>query len=169
MDACSIQPSTELKLSAPTRLLVGQLRLAGVEFELLPHRRTTTAAAEARTLGVLPRAVAKTLVAIDDNGSCIRAILAASSKLSLSRLADAVSATSVELLTEGDLVGWYPQFELGAVPPFGGPEGDRVVIDRKLAELSHVIFDGGVHELSLRLRTADLIAVANAEIADIVE
>ena len=157
----------ELKLSSPTKLLVERLLPEGIEFELLPHHRTTTAAAEARSLGVLPQTVAKTIVTIDEDGSCIRAVLSAASQLSLSKLAEAVSAAGVELLAEADLIAWYPQFELGAVPPFGGPEGDRVVIDRKLAELSHVVFEGGTHALSLRMRTADLIVVASAELADI--
>ena len=38
-------------VAATTKLLVETLRSADVEFELLPHRRTLTATAEARALG----------------------------------------------------------------------------------------------------------------------
>jgi hypothetical protein len=44
----------QLEVAAATRLLVAALRDAELEFELLPHRRTTTAASEARVLGLLP-------------------------------------------------------------------------------------------------------------------
>ena len=91
----------------------------------------------------------------------------ASAHLSTTKLGTAVDAESVELLSEADLVRAYPQFELGAVPPFGGPGGDRVVIERRLARCGHVVFDGGVHDMSLRMRTTDLIAVAQARVADI--
>jgi Ala-tRNA(Pro) deacylase len=154
-------------ISAATRLLVRKLRAAEIEFELLPHRRTLTAASEARVLGVLPQGVAKTVIASDEQGGLIRAVVPASDRVSKSKLAAAVSATTVSLLTEGELASAYPQFELGAVPPFAGPAGDRVVVDSRLAHDEHVVFDGGVHDTSLRMRTDDLIAVADARVADI--
>lgn len=157
----------QLDVAAPTRLLVEELRDAGMEFELLQHRRTTTAAAEARALGVLAQVVAKTVIAADGEGAHIRAVVPASGHLSISKLAEAVSAPSVALLTEAELVGAYPQFELGAVPPFGGPAGDKVLIDRSFTNIDHVVFDGGVHDTALRMRTEDLIAIAEAQTADI--
>jgi Ala-tRNA(Pro) deacylase len=157
----------QLDIAAATQLLIDRLREAGVQFELLPHRRTTTASGEARVLGVLPQAVAKTVIASDDQGRKIRAVVPASSRVSMSKLAGAVSVGSVQVLTETELVGAYPQFELGAVPPFGGPAGDRVVVDRSLAGYEHVVFDGGVHDTSLRMQTDDLVEIAEAELADI--
>ena len=161
------RPTPKLDVAAATVALVEPLREQGLELELLPHRRTMRAAAEARALGVLAQTVAKTLVVRDDEGTCIRAVLPASARLSLDRLAAAVGAASVQLLTESELVSTYPQFELGAVPPFGGPAGDRVVVDRRLAECDHVLFEAGVHDTSLRLRTEDLLRVADAQVADI--
>ena len=144
-----------------------RLREQHVEFELLPHRRTVTAAGEARALGVRPHETAKTVIARDENGVNIRAVVLASSRLDLAKLAKAVNANVVALLTENELAGSYPQFELGAVPPFGGPAGDRVVVDRGLAHCEHVVLDAGVHDASLRLRTQDLIDVADAMLADV--
>jgi Ala-tRNA(Pro) deacylase len=154
-------------IAETTRLLVSMLRRTGFEFEILHHRRTTSAAAEARVLGVLPQVVAKTLVAVDDEGRCIRAVVPASAHVSIAKLAEAVSANVDGLLTEADLVRAYPQFELGAVPPFGGPAGDRVVVDYRLEACDHVVFDGGAHDTSLRMRTTDLIELSQAVVADI--
>jgi Ala-tRNA(Pro) deacylase len=154
-------------VAATTKLLVETLRSADVEFELLPHRRTQTATAEARALGVLAQAVAKIVIAVDDEGACIRAVVPASAHVSISKLAEAVSAKTVALMTEADLVSAYPQFELGAVPPFGGPAGDRVVVDNTLTRLDHLVFDGGAHDTSLRMRTEDLITMTKAQVADI--
>jgi Ala-tRNA(Pro) deacylase len=165
--SADVRPKPQLDVAAATKALVERLRDAALEFELLPHRRTLTAASEARVLGVLPQTVAKTLIARDEEGVHIRAVVPASGHVSITKLADAVSATTVVLLTEGELVSAYPQFELGAVPPFGGPAGDRVVVDRSLTDHDHVVFDGGVHDTSLRMRTNDLIAVADAQTADI--
>ena len=149
-----------------TEALVGILRDHDVEFEVLPHRPTTSAVGEARALGVLAQTVAKTLVAHDQQERRVRAVVPASSRLDLGRLAEVVGAT-VRLLSESELAHAYPEFELGAVPPFGGPEGDRVVVDRSLGETDHVVVEAGVHNTSLRLLTQDLLAVTNAELAAI--
>ena len=157
----------EQEPAAGPNVLVERLHELHVEFELLPHRRTLTAAGEARALGVLPQETAKTVIARDENGANVRVVVLASSRLDLEKVAQAVSAKEVVLLTETELAGSYPQFELGAVPPFGGPAGDRVVVDRKLADCEHIVLDAGVHDASLRLRTDDLIVVADAMLADV--
>lgn len=150
-----------------TQTLVDALRKSGSDFEVLPHPQTFTAAAEAHALGVLEQDVAKTLVLRDDQGSHIRAVVPASCRLDLDKLAREVDAREVTLLGESELLGSYPQFELGAVPPLSGPAGDLVVIDRRLAECDHVVLEAGVHDTSIRLRTEDLLTVAGARVADI--
>ena len=157
---------TQKSRKGTTDALVGILRDHGVEFEVLPHRPTTSAVGEAKALGVLAQTVAKTLVAHDEQKRRVRAVVPASSRLDLRRLADVVGAT-VRLLSESELAHAYPEFELGAVPPFGGPEGDRVVVDRSLGETDHVVVEAGVHNTSLRVLTQDLLAVTNAELAAI--
>ena len=46
----------------PSNALVDALRAQHIGYELIPHRRTQSAAAEARAIGVDPGHVAKTLV-----------------------------------------------------------------------------------------------------------
>jgi prolyl-tRNA editing enzyme YbaK/EbsC (Cys-tRNA(Pro) deacylase) len=58
-------------------------------------------------------------------------------------------------------------FKLGAVPPVGGPGGDWVLVDRRLAEGEDVLLEAGTHSESLRLRASDLLLLASAEVADI--
>ena len=157
----------QAELSEPTQRLVATLTAAGIEFELLRHPRTTTASAEARALGLISQAVAKTVIARDAQGVHVRAVVPASRHVSIPKLERTVSATDVVLLTEPELVAAYPQFEVGAVPPFGGPAGDTIVVDSTLTEQDHVVFDAGVHDVALRLRTEDLITVAEAQTADI--
>jgi Ala-tRNA(Pro) deacylase len=149
-----------------TVMLVDALRKAGSDFELLPHPQTFTAAAEAHALGVLEQEVAKTLVLRDDRGGRIRAVLPASHRLDLEKLAREAGVQQVTLLAEPELEGAYPQFELGAVPPVSGPT-DTVVVDRGLVAREHVVFEAGVHDMSVRVRMADLLAATTAVVADI--
>lgn len=157
----------KLDLAAATHDLIERLREESVEFELIPHRRTTTATGEARALGLLPQEVAKTVIARTPEGVHVRAVVPASRRVDVAKLAAAVSAPNVAVLSEADLVSAYPQFELGAVPPFGGPAGDVVVVDRALAAADHVVFEAGVHDTAVRISGETLVAVAGATTAGI--
>jgi Ala-tRNA(Pro) deacylase len=154
--------------SMATTGVVRALADAGVEHEVLPHAHTETARAEAEAVGVSPCEVAKTIVLTTPDGYA-RAVIPASERLDMQRIRHLLGGRKeTRLTTEPELVAAYPEFELGAVPPFGGPAGDRVLVDRKLAECECVVFDGGSHEESIRMRTDDLLQLADAELRDIV-
>lgn len=141
---------------------------ASVGYELLPHARTETAAAEAETLGVDPNEVAKTLVLSTPEGH-VRAVLPASERIDLRKVREHVEGGKrIHLAAEEELARDYPDFELGAVPPFGGA-GDRVLVDSRLAERETVVLEAGSHEQSVRIKTADLLTVTRAEVVDIAE
>ena len=115
--------------------LTSVLDAAGASYELLPHARTETAAAEAEALGLAPEEVAKTLVVTTPSGF-VRTVLPASERIDLRKLSSflGVGTKSLHLASEEDLRRDYPEFELGAVPPVGGARSDSVVLDRQLAE-----------------------------------
>jgi Ala-tRNA(Pro) deacylase len=141
---------------------------ASIGYELLPHARTETAAAEAETLGVDPNEVAKTLVLSTPEGH-VRAVLPASERIDLRKVREHVEGGKrIHLAAEEELARDYPDFELGAVPPFGGA-GDRVLVDSRLAERETVVLEAGSHEQSVRIKTADLVRMTRAEIVDIAE
>jgi Ala-tRNA(Pro) deacylase len=144
--------------------LVQQLERASIAYELIGHPRTTSAAAEAHALGLDPREVAKTVVLVTPDGF-VRAVLPASERLDLGKVRTILDTKDVQLATEEVLAGAYPDFELGAVPPLTG--GDRVLVDRRLCENDSVVLEAGTHEQSLRLRTADLVELSGARLADL--
>jgi prolyl-tRNA editing enzyme YbaK/EbsC (Cys-tRNA(Pro) deacylase) len=159
-------PRATTARGAATESLVELLREAEVEFELLPHARTLTAKGEARALGVLPQETAKTVIATA-GGRFVRAVVCANDRVNLHKLAAAAGAPELALADESELALAYPQFELGAVPPFGGPAGDDVVVDERLTACEYVVLEAGAHDTSLRLRPDDLIAVSSASVGDI--
>lgn len=147
--------------------LTASLDAAGIRYELLDHPRTMSALEEASTLGIRPQEVAKTLVLATPDGY-VRAVIPASERLSLRKVKDALKAQDAHLISEPELTGAYPQFELGAVPPFGGPD-DLVLIDPRLCGCETVVLEAGTHERSLRVRCDDLIRLANGRIEEICE
>jgi Ala-tRNA(Pro) deacylase len=139
----------------------------GISFEPLRHPRTATSRDEALALHVPLHEVAKTIIVHTPEGRT-RVVIQASERLALGKLREAVGSVDARFATEKELAAAYPVFELGAVPPFGGPEGDRVVVDRRLVGLEKVIVEAGAHSDSLRIATADLVRITGADVADVV-
>jgi Ala-tRNA(Pro) deacylase len=140
---------------------------AAVPYELIPHERSVTAVAEARTVGVEPDEVAKTIV-IETQQGAVRAVLPASQRLDLRKLRSALDVRGKpRLATEDELARDYPEFELGAVPPLGGAHADRVLVDCRVVDHDSLVLEAGSHEHSVRLRAQDLLALTGASVADI--
>jgi Ala-tRNA(Pro) deacylase len=112
--------------------------------------------------------VGKTLVLTTPAGY-VRAVLPASERLDLRKVGDVlgVGKKQVHLSTEDDLARDYPEFDLGAVPPLGGGRHDRVLIDSRLAERESVVVEAGSHDESIRIPTADLVRLTEADVADL--
>src|SRR5215218_10173665 len=143
------------------------LEEAGIDFDVLEHAHTERAADEAAALGIGPEQVAKTLVLVTSSGN-VRGVLAASERIDLHKVAAVlgIGSRKVQLASEDDLARDYPDFELGAVPPFGGRE-DRVIVDERLAARDSVVLEAGSHDRSVRLKAADLMRLTKAHVADI--
>jgi Ala-tRNA(Pro) deacylase len=150
-----------------TTALLEELDRREIPYELLPHAHTETAEAEAEAVGAYAREVVKTIVLVTRDGF-VRAVLPAVERLDLGKVRRALGSHDVHLATEKALAGAYPQFELGAVPPLGGPEDD-VLVAASIAEFDWVVVEAGTHDESVRLRADDLIAAADATLADICE
>lgn len=152
-------------MSAPE--LMRALADGGIEHELLPHRRTDRAAEEAAALEISPEEVAKTIV-LEGEQTRARVVVPASERVDLRKARAALGeGKDARLATEDELAAAYPMFELGAVPPFGGPAGDRVLVDSRVAERESIVFEAGSHGESLRMKTADVLRLSGAEVADV--
>jgi Ala-tRNA(Pro) deacylase len=143
-----------------------ELDRAQLDYDLIKHRRNETAGDEAKAIGVPPEQVAKTIVLATDD-RYIRAVIAASEHLDLHKVRRLLGDKHARLASEAELVVAYPMYELGAVPPFGVPAGDWVLFDRRLAQHDSLVLEAGSHNESLRLKTADLLTLTDAQVEDI--
>lgn len=141
----------------------------GLPYEILLHAPTMRAADEARALGLPGDQVGKTVVVETPDGLA-RVVVQASDRVSLPKLRELLGGgQETRLATEERLGAVFGMFELGAVPPFAGPEGHRVLVDRALARHDTVVVEAGTHRQSVRLRAADLVALTGATVADVRE
>jgi Ala-tRNA(Pro) deacylase len=158
----------ESKGSATALGMMQELAREALGYEVIQHERTERAIDEAAAVGIAPEEVAKTVVLTTDAGY-VRAVVAASDRLDLPKARALLHGgkKSCRLATEAELTIAYPAFELGAVPPFGGPSGDRVIVDSRVAERDSVVLEAGSHAESVRMKTRDLLSITGAQIANI--
>ena len=156
----SIQPG----LAGVTTFLERQ----GVPFEVVEHEATQSAAAEARAAGMPPERVAKTVVLRDEEGLRIAAI-PASERLDLHKVKDELGSGGVRLVTEQEMAETFPEFEVGAVPPFGPMFDALELVDQRLLDHDRILCSGGDHQHAILVDPRDLVRAGEARVADICE
>jgi prolyl-tRNA editing enzyme YbaK/EbsC (Cys-tRNA(Pro) deacylase) len=152
-------------IAAVTAFLDGE----GVRHEVLEHRPTFSAAAEARASGSEPREAAKTL-ALHDRGGYRMAVIPATHRLDLHRTRELLGATShLRLATEEELERDFPMFDVGAMPPLGPMMPMPEIIDVHLLYHERIVCAGGDHRHSLRMDPRDLLRVCEPRVASLCE
>jgi Ala-tRNA(Pro) deacylase len=141
----------------------------GVGYEVVEHRPTFSAAAEARASGAEPRDAAKTLVLHDRDGYRL-AVIPALRRLDMHRCRELLGATShLRLATEEELERDFPMFDVGAMPPLGPMVPVPEIIDVHLLYHEQILCAGGDHRHSLRIDPRDLLRLTEPRVASLCE
>jgi Ala-tRNA(Pro) deacylase len=152
-------------ISAVAAFLDGE----GVPYEVVDHRPTFSAAAEARAAGTEPREAAKTL-ALHDRGGYRMAVIPASHRLDLHRVRELLGATShLRLATEAELERDFPMFDVGAMPPLAPMVPMPEILDVHLLYHEQILCAGGDHGHAIRMDPRDLLRVSEPRVAAITE
>ncbi|MGZ6680621.1 MAG: aminoacyl-tRNA deacylase [Solirubrobacteraceae bacterium] len=139
----------------------------GIDHEIIEHRATYAAGAEAEAIGVPRDRVAKTIVAVDGD-RCWLAVIPASRRLDLRRLRNRVGGSRhLRLATEAEIARRFSEFDVGATPPLGSLIGASEVIDPLLLAHDSIVCSGGDHVHAMRLAPGKLVAAADPDVADI--
>ena len=156
------------EIAATGSTLVTQyLEGEGVPFQLLEHPRTTSAFADARATHHEPQQIGKTVVLREGSGYVL-AVIPASHRLDLRKLREILGASRrLQLVDEAEMADEFARFEVGAVPPFGGEFTAAEVVDRRLLEHDRIVCGAGDHQHSILVDPRDLVALADAKVADI--
>jgi Ala-tRNA(Pro) deacylase len=139
----------------------------GLDYALIEHHPTFTAGAEGRVAAVPPAHTAKAVMTCDAHGHLL-AIIPACDHLDLKKLRRAASRPALRLATERELATDFPQFELGALPPFGELFDCSELIDVRLLGPSRILCNGGDHRHSFVVRPDELRYASGSGIADLI-
>ena len=142
------------------------LDAAGIRYIIIRHSPEFTAQEIAAETHIRGKELAKTvMVKIDTNMAM--AVIAASSKVDLERLRETTGAGMVELATEEEFGGLFPECEVGAMPPFGELYDMPVFVDDLLREDEEIAFNAGSHIDLIQMSYTDYESVASAVVARI--
>lgn len=144
------------------------LEKKGAHIEVLHHPPAYSGVAAARVIGMQPDEVLKAVV-LDTHGGHALAVLPASRDIDMHHLRDAVGDAHVHLATENEILRDLPQYELGAVPPFGSLTGMTMYVDGEVLAHPSVAFAGGKQTVTLKGPTAEVFAGEAATVAPLTD
>ncbi len=146
-------------------LLEQFLREHGVAYELIGHREAYTAQEIAAEEHVSGYDFAKVVIAAID-GKLVMLVLPAPSRVNLEKLKQALGVSGARLAREEEFVGVFGDCEVGAMPPFGNLYGVPVYVDAGLTRATLIVFNAGTHRETVRMAFADLVRLAQPQVAD---
>jgi len=125
-----------------------------VKYVAISHSPAYTAQEIAALVHVPGKEMAKTvIVSMEDRLAMV--VLPASKRVSFDELRRVVGSTNVRLAREDEFARFFPDCEVGAMPPFGNLYGFDVYVDPTLAEDKEIFFNAGSHTEVIRMAYAD--------------
>jgi len=148
--------------------LLKYLNLTGVQYQVISHVPAFSAHSVALAARVPDQELAKTILIRADEQYWM-AVLRADCHLNQKSLKHALEAKHVSLATEEELEVFFPDCEVGAMPPFGKLYALPVVVDKALAEDTELVFNACTHSESVKMKFADYQRLVRPIIAEIAE
>ena len=145
-----------MAISERLKVLLGE---AKVKYTTAKHPVAYTAQEIAAAQHVPGRQLAKSVLIKTDQGPVL-AVLSASYLIDLKKLKALLRAKSLTIGKEADIKERFPDIEVGAMSPFGNLYGVLVVVDKALGMSEHIVFNGGSHTETIKLRYKDFAALA---------
>ncbi|MBB3183694.1 Ala-tRNA(Pro) deacylase [Halomonas fontilapidosi] len=122
----------------------------GVKYVVQQHSPAYTAQEVAEVAHVPGRHFAKSVM-VNVDGRLALAVLPATDRVDLHRLAQSLGAQSVELAEESEFSEHFPDCEPGAMPPFGNLFDLEVFVSPHLAQADIIAFSAGNHHEVMQL------------------
>jgi Ala-tRNA(Pro) deacylase len=138
-----------------------------VAYSVLHHQPAYTAQEEAALAHVPGRRWAKTVACIADDRP-ILAVVPAPLLVDLDRLREVSGAEAIRLANEREFERFYPDCEVGAMPPLGPLYGQPVFVDRRLAAVGDIVFDAGSHSDAVKVKYDEFARVVHPTVGDFV-
>ncbi len=149
----------------PVQKLKEFLDINNVKYVTISHSPAFTAQEIASTAHIPGKELAKTVM-VKIDGKMAMAVLPAYYKIDFDRLNEAAGAETVELASEEEFKGLFPNCDVGAMPPFGNLYDMDVFVESHLAEDEEIAFNAGSHTELVRLSYKDFEQLVQPKMAN---
>ena len=126
-----------------------------VGYDVVQHDPAFTAQALAARMHVPGRELVKVVV-VKMNGGYALAALPAHRRVDLRALARAAGVRRCGIASENEFQQFFPDCELGAMPPFGNLYTLPTYVDQEVAYNEVIVINAGTHAEAIRVRFSDL-------------
>ncbi len=148
--------------------LLKYLNLTGVQYQVISHVPAFSAHSVALATRVPDSDLAKTLLVRADEQYWM-AVLRADYHINQKSLKHALEAKHVGLATEEELSVFFPDCEVGAMPPFGKLYALPVILDQALAGDEYIVFNACTHTQSVKMKFTDYEKLVRPIVAEFAE
>jgi Ala-tRNA(Pro) deacylase len=149
----------------PVKQLKEFLDREQIKYVTIKHSPAYTASQIAQSAHIPGKELAKTVIVRLD-GNYAMAVLPASAKIDVHKLAEGTNVRKAELATETEFQSLFPGVELGAMPPFGNLYGLMVYSDPSLREDKEIAFNAGSHTELVRMSYEDFERLVQPKLID---
>ncbi len=148
-----------MHVPSPTKYLDAE----NIDYTLVPHITSFTAQETAQKTHIKGNELSKVVV-ISDHKKLMMVVIPASCILLQRSIAKLLNSSSLSIVPEHQFKDSFPGCEIGAMPPFGNLYGMDVLVAKELSEQKYITFNGGAHNLLIRMRTSDFLNMTDAQI-----
>ncbi|MCY1722612.1 YbaK/EbsC family protein [Prolixibacteraceae bacterium Z1-6] len=125
-----------------------------VKYVTIKHSSAYTSQEIAAKAHISGKEFAKTVI-VKIDGRLAMAVLPASYQVDFKMLEEIFGTTKVALATEAEFNRFFPDCEVGAMPPFGNLYDMEVFVAESLAEDEDIAFNAGNHTEMIQLKYKD--------------
>ena len=134
-----------------------------VRYVAIKHSPAFTAQELAAATHIPGKEVAKTVV-VKLDGTMAMVVLPAPEMVRLNHLRVETGSDHVEIASEAEFKGRFPDCEVGAMPPFGNLYEMRTLVEESLTEDEDIAFNAGSHTELIRMAYADFEELVEPEV-----
>jgi Ala-tRNA(Pro) deacylase len=138
----------------PAKRLKEFLDERNVKYVTVTHSLAFTGIEIAKSAHIPTKKLAKTIIVkIASEPSMM--VLPAAYQINLENLSQALRGDAIKLANEQEFARWFPDCEVGAMPPFGNLYDMNVYVDEKVTENDDIAFNAGTHSEIIQMQYAD--------------
>ncbi len=148
-----------------SKKLLSYLKDQKVNYSHSQHETAYTAQEVANAQHVPGKQFVKSIL-VKANGKLYLCVLSANHLIDFDKLKNILKAKEVELADETAVGAVFPDYEIGAMPPFGHLQGLKVYADSHLQTDKNIVFNAGTHTDVIKISLEDFKRLENPIFAD---